>query len=417
MSGIAQFHRTIGGTSFIYAELTGVGNYALGGNFRELTNPTMWYYNGSTYAVAYEPNTTNNKVWISKQTGFTVESYAVNNGTSSPEPLDHPTPLLYINEATGYIYVIQNQFHVDAFDVWKSDSPEDISSFTQVTGAFDANGSYLALISYSGTNCVFATRSGSSPNGYDYSVIEVDLDNPNGYTDQLVVEMDFATNDVRAYLAPCNYYGTNTKKCYGLYSRNESNTTYYKLSLLFSDDRDNFDNLANTVSTDVTSAAITYSSLNTNYAIIGDDSDKNTSIAPIGHMLQLDDDVYVAYKSASDTMTINKYSYGSSGVQSTIDLPYTFTISDSGDGYVYMYYNGTYIIGTAKVDDSTVKLFKIQTDLTNFQTIRDIDTPDGAYLGLPENFDSVDGLYMMIGRSLIGFAGDVPYIITNDKFL
>lgn len=406
-----QFHNSIGGITYVDS-VTTVDSWALGGRFRDSSNPIMWHYNGSTYALGYANNTLNNEVYIVKQTGFTVTSTQVNNGTDGSEPLNHPTPLLYIDEATGYIYVLQNEFHVDRFGVWKSDNPEDISSFSFIDW-FDTNGSYLSLIEWSGSTVVMTTREGESPSGYDFNVLTVDLDNPSGYTDQQVVEMDFATNDVRAYLIPCNYYGSPTTRVYGLQSRDESSTNFYKISLLFSSDQENFENLSGDTTTDVTSTSIAYASLNTNYTVIGSDSDKTVTYAP-PNLLQLADDVFLSYRSASDTITINKYSKDSEGVQATFDMPYSYTLSDNEDGYTYLYYDGQKLRGTTKVDDDTCYLFSIETSLTGYSEIKQISVQDGAYIGMPWNMDDVNGLYLMIGRSISGFNGTVPYIITNE---
>ena len=129
---LKYFHRTLGGLKYVYKEAeTTMTGYALGGRIRNLANPMMLWYNGSTYAVGYKANTDNNQVWVTKQTGDTLVSYTVGTGTTSPEPENHPAPMILIDDA-GYIYVVQNDFHVDAFNLWKSDSIEDISAFTLV---------------------------------------------------------------------------------------------------------------------------------------------------------------------------------------------------------------------------------------------------------------------------------------------
>lgn len=411
------FHNTIGGTALTYGQTT-FDQWALGGSFRELSSPNGWRSGGYDFFVGYAANTLNNEVYILRFDGYEVNGAQVNSGTDGPEPLNHAAPAIFIDESTGYVYVMQNEFHVDRFGVWKSDYPlldnsgSFDGSFTFVDW-FDTDGSYLSLIEYSGTTCVFSTRSGSSPNGYDFNVLTVDLETPSGYTDQLTVEMDFATNDVRAYLIPCNYYGSPTTRVYGIQSRYEPTSVYYKISLLFSSDQENFENLSGGTTTDVTSAAITYSSLNTNYTVIGSDSSKTTNIAP-PMLLQLNDDIYLVYQSASDTMTLNKYTKDSDTVQATFDFPYTYTLSSSGDGYTYLYYDGQRIVGTTKVDSSTCYKFAIETSLTGYVEQRQLDTPDGAYIGMPWNMDDVTGLYAMVGRSVIGSSGVIPYIITNE---
>lgn len=406
-----QFFKTINTDEVFYQSETTIGNWALGGRIRSLASPMMWFYNGCTYALGYESNVYSNQVHIVKQDKFTLTSATVGSGTTSPEPANHPAPAIYIDETTGYIYVVQCKYHEDSYNVWKSDSPEDISSFTK-TGEFDTDGSYLALLRWSGSETVWTVR------GSDYShhVVTVDLDTPAGYVDTKVVDMVFATNQVRAYPVCINYYGTPTKRLTAQESVNESNGVGYKISFMFTDDEETFDNLDITRSTDVTSAAITFADLDTYFAIVGSDSDKTTSISP-AQVIQINDDVYLAYKSASDTMTINKYTYGSSGVQATFDMPYTYTIAGQEDGYTYLYYDGTRIVGTTKIDDDTCYLFSIATDLTDYKLERTLDVQDGAYFGIPWNMQDVTGLYLMIGRSNLDTgAGYVPYIVTDQRF-
>lgn len=408
---LKYFHRTLGGAIFETGNIT-IGNWALGGSFRGLTSPIMWWYNGSTYGVGYEANTYNNKVWITKQTGFDVISSAVNNGTSSPEPLNHPTPLLYINEATGYIYVIQNQFHVDAFDVWKSDNPEDISSFTKVTGSFDTDGSYLVMNKFSGTNVTFTTRSDDAPNGFDHNVLEVDLDNPSLYTDTLVCEGDYATNDSWFYPTEVNRYGTSSYYVGGAAVLDYSEQKVYMKGIWITQDFDVYENIGQTYSKDVSStSALTFSEFTNNFNEFGTSATRTANYGA-GCLMQLDNDIYTTIVTSTNEITIYKFTIGTAGSVASIVLPYSISSVDS----VYMYYNGSNIVVHFKTTSLETYIGGTDVNLNSFTFKKILDLPDGEYVGLPWNLGDVSGKYMIGSRSESGDVGNVPYIITNDKW-
>jgi hypothetical protein len=408
---LKYYHRTLGGSIFNTGNIT-IGLWALGGSFRGLTAPIMWWFNGSTYGVGYQGNATNNKVWIVKQTGLNVTSTAVNNGTSLPEPLNHPTPLIYINEATGYIYVIQNQFHVDSFDVWKSDNPEDITGFTKVTGSFDTDGSYLVMNKYSGTNVTFTTRSDDAPNGFDHNVLEVDLDNPSGYTDTLVCEGDYATNDSWFYPTEVNRYGTSSYYVGGAAVLDYSEQKVYMKGIWITTNFDTYENIAQTYSKNIpATSALTFSEFTSNLNEFGTEAVRTANYGA-GGLMQIDNNIYTTIVTGAGEITIYKFTIGTSGSVASLVLPYTI---NSVDG-VYMYYNGSKIVTHFKTTTPNTYIGNIDTDLTTFTFKKELVLPDGEYVGLPWNFDDVTGLYLIGSRSVSGDAGNVPYIITNNKW-
>lgn len=147
------------------------------GSFRTLAKPSMLYYNGSTYSLYYAEKANNNAVGIIKQTGDTIVNYAVNTGTIAPEPTNHPAPMLHINRTTGYIYVLQNKFHINRIRVYKSDMPEDISSFTYLGEIGSTNTSYLGHLEGDESDVVIQTRAGQvGVDNYSSSIIKVNLD-------------------------------------------------------------------------------------------------------------------------------------------------------------------------------------------------------------------------------------------------
>jgi hypothetical protein len=409
---LKYFHRTIANSGYIEDTVTLI-NYALGGRIRNLANPMMLWYNGSTYAVGYKNNTENNQVWITKQTDYTLVSYTVGSGTTSPEPENHPAPMILIDDA-GYIYVVQNDFHVDAFNLWKSDSIEDISAFTLV-GQFDTDGSYIALLKQSNTNVTLSTRSDDAPNGYDFNILEVDLTDAS-YTDLLTVEMAYATNNVRAYLGGVNFYGTSTYRAVGLSSRKDGTLVYYKYSVLVTSDFDTYYNIGLGFSKDVpATSAITYAELDTNYAFIGSDASQTTDISSC-NMIQIDDEIFVSYRTGVGAFSIKKADIVT-GTTSTVALGLSLYNATNGDNNVYMYYNGQNIVMTVKMSDETVRIYTIETDLTGLTYVRDIENAvDGNYIGMPANLDEVDDKYLIIGRSSVYPTGTTPYVITTNKW-
>jgi hypothetical protein len=402
---------------YIQGEIT-MTEFALGGRIRNLANPMMLWFNGSTYAVGYKPNNQNNQVWAQKQTGDSIEAYTVGTGTNTSEPLNHPAPAIFIDDA-GYIYVAQNEFHVNPFRLWRSDIPEDISSFT-LLGSFDTNGSYLALIKQSNTNVTLTTRSGDNSTaikGYDFSVLEVDLTNAS-YTKTLVVEMDFATNQVRAYLGGTAFYGTSNYRAYGLSSRREGTSRFYKYSIMWSDDSDTFYNSGMVFNKNVpATSAITYAELDTNYAFIGSDSAQTTDISAC-NMIQIYDDAFVSYRTGAGDFSIKKVNR-ITGTETEVALGLTLFNVTNGDNNVYLYYNGSNIGMTVKMSDEAVKIYTLETDLSGLTYVRDIENAvDGNYIGMPANLNDVpDGSpYLMTGRSSTYPEGVTPYVITTNKW-
>lgn len=398
---------------------TTVLNYALGGFFRSLTSPCMWHYNGSTYAVGYKSNVYNNQVWILKQTGITVESYNVGTGTDGSEPENHPTPLLYVNESTGYVYVIQNEFHVDRFLVWRSDNPQDISSFSLV-GYFGANESYLCLISYSGTNCVFQTRNGSSSD-YDQSLISVDLDSPSGYSETIITEANYSVTNTRHYTCACWKYGTSDYTAWGINKRKDGTIKYYCTQLLIVEngEYDNIYNAGLTYSKSISlDGVITNAELDDEYNILGNPADNTTTITEV-RMIQVNDDVYTIHLSddSTNTYTATKINI-KTGTQTPLELPISDIYDDGSqlDNCSAMFYNGDTIIVRLKRTDTT-SLYSLNLECTTFTYLQDIDISDGMYLGIPINLDKIprNQRYMIVGRS--NGTSNVPYIVTNRKFL
>ena len=385
-------HFKVSSEEYTEGEIT-MNEFALGGRVRNLANPMMLWFNGSTYAVGYKPNNQNNQVWAQKQTGDNIDAYTVGTGTSVSEPLNHPVPAIFI---------------------------DDSGSFTLV-GSFDTNGSYLALIKQSDTNVTLSTRSGDNSlavKGYDYSVLEVDLTNAS-YTKTLVVEMDFGTNQVRAYLGGTSFHGTSDYRAYGLSSRKEGTSRFYKYSIMWSDDSDTFYNSGMSFNKNVpATSAITYSELDTNYSFIGSDSAQITDISAC-NMIQVGDDAFVSYRTGSGAFSIKKVNR-ITGTEAEVALGLSLFNATNGDNNVYLYYNGSNIVMTVKMSDQAVKIYTLETDLSGLAYVRDIENAvDGNYIGMPANLSEVPNgdSYLITGRSISYPSGTTPYVITTNKWI
>jgi hypothetical protein len=398
---------------------TGVGNYALGGRFRNLTSPCMWYYNGSTYWVGYESNVYLNQVWLLKETNSNIEYEKVGIGTDGQEPLNHPTPLLFIDENTGYIYVIQNEFHEDRFLVWKSDSPERIS--TSFVDYFDTSSSYLGLIDYNNIDCTFVTRSQSGGDIYSQSLLFVNLDTPSSYGKQEVSLSDYNSTNVRHYPCMPLKYGTSIYTIWGINKRQDTPIKYYCTDLLvaINGDFQTIFNIGLSFSKTVTiDGDLTNTELDDNYNRLGNPLDETVSITEV-RAAQINDWIYTTH--LSDELT-NVYTISRFNAETNATNDLILDISDIyNDGLQYhnmtgLFYDGSQVIMCVKRTSVTSE-YHIDLELTTLTFFRDIETPDGEYLGYPQNLDKVprNKRFSIAGRGELPVTGAVPYTVTTEK--
>ena len=422
MTGIQQFHNTLIDSTYKYG-VTTAGNWALGGDFRNLTNPVMFHMDNITFALGYESNVYNNKGWIVVQEGNLVLSFPVNEGTDGSEPLNHPTLLIHIDPITKYVYVIQNAFHVREFRVYKSTYPlmKNNGVFTggfSLIGTFDTNGSYLSTIDNSSTNNMwFVTREGdSSPaDGYDQSIINVDLDNPESYTELLITDTDYSPTQVRHYQAGAYFTGVSDYRTVFINHRYDgSPITYYKVSIYLKKLDDNliykFDLSGNK---DVfTNGVLTPSELETDYTLIGTDTNKVVSHQIIDSW-QINNDCFIIIDILGITY-MKKYTIGSLTEVASIQLPYNFSGQEKQSK---MYESTDKFILALENNNGKAELWTIEFDLTNLLFRKELSRlPSGTYYGLPENLKDINESYLIIGRSSTTQVGDVPYYITKEKY-
>ena len=237
---LLKFHNVLGGnTTGVTSKYSNIGNWALGGAFSTfsdeaayniLSSPTSFWLNGKTYSLGYESNTYNNQAWIVSQSKSSLQKNKVGVGTTASEPYNHPAPITF-NDDNGYIYVVQNEFHVTPFNLWKSDNPEDISSFSLV-GQFDTDGAYIVLVKLENNTAVFITRSGDgNSNGYHQSILTVNLLDAS-YTKTPLTIADYSTTNIRHY--PLYQYaktGTSTTYFGAIQHRRDSDLKFLKVSL------------------------------------------------------------------------------------------------------------------------------------------------------------------------------------------
>jgi len=410
MSGILKFHNSISSNSTFKSSYKSIGDWALGGRFNGLTMPISLWYNGSTYTVGYESNATNNQVWVVKQTNFNLQSEKVGTGTDGQEPLNHPTPLLLIDDS-GYIYVIQNEFHVTPFNLWRSDNPEDISSFSLV-GQFDTDGAYLICIKQDDTNVTFITRNGdANSGGFHQSVLEVNLQDAS-YTKTQITNADYGNTDVRHYIGSQYQVGTSNIYYGIVFHRYDPTINYYKISIWKSTDLQTISNLNATFTKDVVSTSpLTPTELENNFAFVGSDTSLAT-VVDIKDFIQVNDDFFILYYDGVN-YKIEKYLNGNSNAE----FSYAFTDLSPK----YMFYDTSRILITALDDiDGSGNLFEIDLNLSNLTLIKKlvtgVDFVTLMYYGYPQNLLEIpkDSLYLGIGRSDTSqtpAVGIVPYNI------
>lgn len=414
-----------------------IEDFWMGGNFRSLSRQSILRFNGSTYSLWYKEKVDFNQVGILKQTGDFVESVIVNDGTVGQEPINHPAPMLYIDEDTGIIYVFQNRFHVDSIRVWKSNSPENIENGFSYVGEFGTDTAYLALLEGNGKDAVIQTRAGATNNDiYSMSVVKLNLDTLVNEQIQ-ITNSQWQTNDWRHYLLGVYQYGTSDKVVIGIAHRNQppTGTGYYKFSLLYTDrggDYKTYTNRDGTFSKNIeTSGFITNTELETHFAEIGSDTARTTIISE-GNSIRKDNTTYICWMSddANSRFSIRTLA---DGVSTSTDflIPLT-TIAESDIWYtpIYMYDNGSNwvfsIYENTPEDGFVTNIYKSNYDFSGFQKVY-IETLDkiGYHYGIPLNLDEVTGKYLIMGRddnadggqSVPFIAGEFIYTITQNKFL
>lgn len=423
-----DFYRTLSAKNNLKRYNYFTTNYWLGGNFQNQTNKCTVFYNGDTYAVGYMDNSHDNKCFVFKYSNGTLTSNQFNDGTNpSAEPLNHPTPSIYIDNS-GYIYLVQNQFHVYPFRVWKSDSPEDITAFTQLSD-FGTSLAYLGLIKQDNSTCWFISRKGGSGD-YTQAVINVDLSNPSTYTQTQITATDWS-NSVRHYPLLPHRYGTSSYYVGGIAHRIDGTIRYFKTSLWVTTDLDEFHSIDLGFSKSVSgSGTITPTELENNYRAVGTDFDRTISVSDC-RLIQVDNDIFLCWVDNEETYKINKYTIGTGLVKTfTIPLSIYFDAADGGGGYnfTYMWYNGTDIVFSCGTYANICQTYTIDTDLTsiNYQVTNydERGTGYGLYIGYPWNLNDIQQgqEYMVFGRSRIlsgGAAdyGNVTYSISKDKYI
>lgn len=381
------------------------------------------YYNGFFYLAGYKPNTFDNQALIAKYSRSTgLELATVGTGTTpGNEPFDHPVPAIYVNQITGYVYLIQNKYHNSSFRIFKSDAPETTN--LSLVGEIISGSSYITIVETNGSDITFVTRGypgGTNNDFYCFSCCTVNLDTlVNTHT--RITSIDFATNQVRHYpnSTPIYVYGTPTVYFSSIMHRYEVNVLPYKISVLATADWAIFTNYANTFSKDVIStSAITEAELETNYTLVGTDTDKTVNLNPIVS-IQIDDSLFLIHgNDVSNRLLLNKITYGSATVEA-FEIPLDSARFDQ----CYMYYNGSNIIitmalndGSSNIDNAIFRIAAINTDLTGYYLFPDLlETPRAGNANLVTNFDDVPTgtYYPIMGARKLNQLGMISYYESN----
>jgi hypothetical protein len=380
------------------------------GNIGSNASPLMIWFNGSTYGVGYKENDQLNQVVILKQTKENVEANTVGNGTTATESRNHPAPCMHI-DSEGYIYVFQNKLHVDPFRYWKSDNPEDISSFT-LQGEFSDEASYIGVLDAIGKDIKFQTRRGGT-SSYAQSIISLNLD--TGVNSSLQITTDeFATSNQRHYLFLPKIYGNPTKRVAGIQHRDETSKFFYKTSLWVTSDYETIENISGNFSKNITvDGLITNAEINSHYKITGDDSLRSDYVAS-NWLIQINDDIYTCIFDQSNYI-MRKYTIGLDGVQNS------YTIQGLDISADFSYYNGQELVLTGRGAGNKAVVYTMDLGLTDIKYRRTFDFFEtGLVFGFPWNLDEVDGRYAILGgtqQETTPPRGLIPYILTKDKFL
>lgn len=386
-----------------------IGNWFKGGGFI-ISGSTSWHYNGSNYYLGYEKYTETypSRMWIVKQTGNNIEYNYVNNGTSYPDNLDHTTPLMF-GQKNGYIYIGQCDGWVKPIRVYKSTSPEDITAWTYI-GDFDTDASYIWTVDGNDLNDMwFVTRSGNAAsNGYDMSLLNVDLDDPTSYVKLQISEGNFTTNQIRHYTQAAYFNGTSTYRTLFINHRLESTAVNYKNSILLHKigTDEIYDFTLSTYKDVGSSGALTTAELEADYKFQGTDSDK-TVFNIIRASMQKDDDVYIINQTSTG-VDMYKMQIGSMTPVATQALVWlgTYYLYDRGDKFILHGYDSTYNSGGA--------IWTIEYDLTGLTRFKNIkETARVESQGMPYNFSDIVGKYLVVGSAPTGEEGTVPMILTS----
>lgn len=383
------------------------------GGYGALVTPNSVWYNGATYITGTLDADANNAPVIFKWKNDVLEYNGSVGTIDNADILEHSHPAILIID--GYIYIFQVNGHNEDIKIWKSDTQEDISSFTlhhTITGDF----SYCNPKLLTDGRVVILNRNGWSDFEQIFQIS--DVDDYTTWTNRTATASDFLANDVRHYPSHPYMYGSNTWHYFGISLRDENTTpngiaTYFGQAIYKTQDFETFYSLDEVFSKNiVSSGGLTRSEIETNLMVVGSNTAQTTYVMPL-QFIVIDDVVYSRYydnaasyfkfmKIATDG-TITTYDCDIPNVSTTINFGYK----------IFIWYNGNNLVITTDKD-----IYVSDLNFSNVQFYNQYaysgETDAVQVVSLPYNLDEVINNYLLGGTTTEGV---FPYFITSDKFL
>lgn len=253
--------------------ITGRANYA----------PQLYFYSGTfnrTYVVWMGKETDNSPAYIfyyDHDTGEISASTLIGTGDVGDNHLHG----VVVVDNNGHIYVAWERTHNDSYILWKSNNPEDISVFTQLTDIGGTTNVTSPKLFVDSANTIFALGREKDGTTHDQGTIFKSVDSGVSFTEQLFADL----NDGNRWF----YNGIlSSRQTEGLHIfsniLNETTLTYPDSHYIYTNDGVVFGNIeyyesggVSGFSKDVSvNGALTKVELDTNFAIkLGLDSSKH----------------------------------------------------------------------------------------------------------------------------------------------
>ncbi len=371
-----------------------------------LIDPNGLYFNGKTYATGVQTNNIagqRNRVVIVQYDGATPTVppiYAfVGSGTDGQDTLNHPRPAMLI-DPSGYIWIYQTTIHQTPIRVWKSDNPEDISSFTLVHTIPEINGlnyGYPKPILQPDGRVFILVRSndGVGPADlYNTLILKSTDATQTSWTAQPIADAEHETTGNRHYHNVFRKYGTNTVQMFGTSFRASGTNTYWKHAITKTTlgNYTTYSNAAGTFSKDVDlNGMINDSEMNGNF-VVNSASQSTIELARMAG-IQVDDTAYTYVLKEGAFGEFMKVS--NTGVVTKADVQIPNVLTENQANLCQLWYNGNDIIGAIRrtIGPKTFDtIFRLDKTTLAQTTIEDVP----PRIEMPQNYDQipVGGWYM-----------------------
>lgn len=377
--------------------------------------PCSIWEDGVTYFVGSEDEAVSNQtiqVYKYVHATSTFSYQQVGAGSDSASPQNHNVSFIW-REGTNW-YVGQSNPHNGEIDLWKSDTDDVITTWTEQTQIAGDNAYPRFFIDYNGDTALGCRL--SSPEGAHDVGLKISSTGIEGsFTNYRLTINDNESNHWYYPQYPI-MYGTNTKQYVIGQLRSQATSDIFCHGIFVSDgDYDNWHNYADTFTKDISIEAVTNAEFETNYVFNGTNATDTDDLSLLS-AVQIDDVLYVV---AIKDGTTDHYIWKLTGTTLTSTLVNISNLS-RGNGLhsMYLYYNGENLILSCKVDDGvtiTVELWTMPMDLSSFTQRYTLEVPHDAttLIKLPENLDEVTGEFVSYVYSA---ASNAYLLLTTEKF-